>query len=89
MSLDRLLVFAAALLFSTGGAAIKACSLPSWQIAGFRSGIAAITLFLFFPRVLQRWTWRTALTGAAYAATLVLFVIANKLTTSANAIFLQ
>src|SRR5271169_5424685 len=50
MNLDRLLLFAAALLFSTGGAAIKACSLTSWQIASFRSGIAALTLFFFFPR---------------------------------------
>ena len=29
------------------------------------------------------------LIGVAYAATLILFVLANKLTTSANAIFLQ
>lgn len=32
---------------------------------------------------------RVWLIGAAYAATLILFVLANKLTTSANAIFLQ
>ena len=35
------------------------------------------------------WTWRTWLVGCAYAATLLLYVQANKLTTSANAIFLQ
>ncbi len=33
--------------------------------------------------------WRTLLIGLAYAATLILFVLANKSTTSANAIFLQ
>ncbi len=37
----------------------------------------------------MRWTARVWLIGAAYAATLILFVAANKLTTSANAIFLQ
>jgi drug/metabolite transporter, DME family len=86
---NRLSVFAAALLFSTGGAAIKACSLSSWQIAGFRSGIAAVVLYLFLPGARRGWTWRTGLIGVAYAATLILFVLANKLTTSANAIFLQ
>lgn len=82
-------MFAAALLFSTGGAAIKATSLSNWQVAGFRSGIAAVVLALALPGARRGWTWRTALIGVAYAATLILFVTANKLTTSANAIFLQ
>jgi drug/metabolite transporter (DMT)-like permease len=88
-----LLLFSAALLFSTGGAAIKACALSSWQVAGFRSGIAAIVLYIFLPgsrpSVKPGWTPRTWLIGLAYAATLILFVLATKLTTSANAIFLQ
>jgi DME family drug/metabolite transporter len=88
-SKNRIYVLAAALLFSTGGAAIKACSLSSWQIAGFRSGIAAAVLYLLLPAARRAWTWRTLLIGLAYAATLILFVLANKLTTSANAIFLQ
>jgi drug/metabolite transporter (DMT)-like permease len=61
----------------------------SWQVAGFRSGIAAVALWLLLPGARRGWTWRTGLIGIAYAATLVLFVLANKLTTSANAIFLQ
>jgi drug/metabolite transporter, DME family len=92
-SKNRLFVFAAALLFSTGGAAIKACSLSSWQVAGFRSGIAAIVLYILVPRARPGaktgWTWHTWLIGLAYAATMILFVLANKLTTAANAIFLQ
>ena len=36
----RLQVLAAALLFSTGGVAIKACGLTGWQVAAFRSGTA-------------------------------------------------
>lgn len=84
-----MLLFAAALLFSTGGAAIKGCSLTSWQIACFRSGIAAVTLFLALPEARRGWRRRTWLISITYAATLVLFVLATKLTTSANAIFLQ
>jgi drug/metabolite transporter, DME family len=84
-----LFLFAAAILFSTGGAAIKACSLSNWQVAGFRSGIAAVVLYIALPGARKRWTWRTWLIGLAYAATMILFVLANKLTTSADAIFLQ
>jgi drug/metabolite transporter, DME family len=58
-------------------------------VAGFRSGIAAAVLYLLLPGARRGWTWRTVLIGLAYAATLILFVLANKLTTSANAIFLQ
>jgi drug/metabolite transporter (DMT)-like permease len=86
---NRLLLFAAAFLFSTGGAAIKACSLEAWQIAGFRAGIAAVTLSALMPEARCRWKLRTWLIGASYAATLILFALANKLTTSANTIFLQ
>jgi DME family drug/metabolite transporter len=83
------LLFVAAFLFSTGGAGIKACSLGGWQVAGFRSGIAAVTLWILLPDARRRWTLRTLFIGSAYAATLILFTLANKFTTSANTIFLQ
>ena len=79
----------AAVLFSTGGAAIKATSLAGWQVACLRSGIAAVALLLLAPGARRGWTWRTTLVGVSYAATIILFVLANKLTTSANTIFLQ
>jgi drug/metabolite transporter (DMT)-like permease len=85
----RLQLVFAALLFSTGGAAIKASTLTGWQVASFRSGVAAVTLLLLVPATRRGWGWRPALLGIAYAATLILFVTANKLTTSANTIFLQ
>jgi DME family drug/metabolite transporter len=85
----RLQVLGAALLFSTGGAAIKATELSSWQVAGFRSAVAAVAIFLLVPAARRGWTWHVVPVGIAYAATLTLFVTANKLTTSANAIFLQ
>jgi drug/metabolite transporter, DME family len=85
----RVLVLAAALLFSTGGAAIKATSLTAWQVASFRSGVAALTLLILLPRARRRPSWMMVGVGVVYAATLVLFVQASKLTTSASAIFLQ
>jgi drug/metabolite transporter, DME family len=79
----------AALLFSTGGAAIKQATLTNWQIAGFRSGVAVLALLCMTPEARRGLSWRGALVGVAYAATLILFVTATKLTTAANTIFLQ
>ena len=85
----RLQILAAALLFSTGGAVIKAVGLTGWQTAAVRSCIAALALALFMPAWRRGWTHRTWLVGCAYAATMILFVIGNRLTTTANIIFLQ
>jgi drug/metabolite transporter (DMT)-like permease len=85
----RLQVIAAALLFSTGGIAVKLTELTGWQVACLRAGLAALLLAWLGG------AWRTALrpsgllVGLAYAAVMVLFVLANKLTTAAHAIFLQ
>ena len=79
----------AALLFSTGGAAIKAASFSGWQIASLRGGIAGLTLLLLVPAARRGWSWRPTLVALAYAATCVCFVLATRLTTSANAIFIQ
>lgn len=88
-TLSRLLVLCAALLFSTGGAAIKATSLNGWQVAGLRSAVAAAALLALIPAARRGWRWRVLPVGLAYASTLILFVAATKLTTAANAIFLQ
>jgi drug/metabolite transporter (DMT)-like permease len=85
----RLQLVAAALLFSTGGAVIKATVMTSWQVASLRSGIAAVALALLLPEARHSIRPRTLVVSVAYAATLVLFVTANKLTTAANTIFLQ
>jgi drug/metabolite transporter (DMT)-like permease len=85
----RLQILAAALLFSTGGAVIKGCSLTAWQVAGFRSAVAAGALYFVIPGGRTWWHRRALCVGLAYAATMVLFVSANKLTTAANTIFLQ
>jgi drug/metabolite transporter (DMT)-like permease len=80
---------ACAALFSTGGAAIKACSLGGWQVASLRSLVAATALALFIPEARRVRDARVVLIAVAYAATLILFVRATKLTTAASAIFLQ
>jgi drug/metabolite transporter, DME family len=85
----RLRLLAAAALFSTGSAAIKACGLTSWQVACFRSGIAAVALMVMLPAGRRLGSPRLWLVGAAQAGTLVCYAVANKLTTAANAIFLQ
>ncbi len=88
----RLEILGAALLFSTGGAAIKAAQFTSWQVTGLRSGIAAIAVWLLIPasrQIRRGGIVVTLLVSVAYAATLTLFVLANKLTTAANTIFLQ
>jgi DME family drug/metabolite transporter len=88
VGIGRLQVFAAAVLFSTGGAGIKAAAFTGLQVSALRSGIAAIVLLLLLrgrvvlsPAMLA--------TGVVYAATVTLFVLSTKLTTAANAIFLQ
>ena len=82
-------IVVAAVLFSTGGAAIKWCGFDGWQLAAFRSGIACATMLLLIPEARRGWSWRSGLVGCAYAATTLLYVQANKHTTAASAIFLQ
>lgn len=89
VSSPRLRLLGAAALFSTGGAVIKATSFSGWQVACLRSVLAALALGLLMPEARRGISWRAALVGLAYAATLVIFVVANKLTTAANTIFLQ
>ena len=85
----RLQLLGAAMLFSTAGAAIKLCALTNWQLASFRAGVAALVLFAGLPRPAGRRLGAAFAVGASQALTMIGFVSANKLTTSANAIFLQ
>ncbi len=85
----RFRLLLAAALFSTGGVAIKGCGLSPWQVSAFRSGIGALTLLALAPESRRGWTLRTLVVGLAYAGTVTLFALANRMTTSANAIVLQ
>jgi drug/metabolite transporter (DMT)-like permease len=85
----RGLLLFAALMFSTGGAAIKAATLTSPQVAGLRAAIGAIAILLIARQARRLPPARAWLVGIAYAGTVTLFVMGNKLTTAANTIFLQ
>ena len=86
--MPRAQVLATAILFSTGGAVIKATSFTGWQVAGLRSGIAALAVLVLLPISRRRWTYKTWLVGCAYAGALICYAVANKLTTAASTIFL-
>jgi drug/metabolite transporter, DME family len=86
---SRLELVAAAVLFSTAGAAIKACALTSAQVASFRAGVAALAVVVLIRSARRGVSGRAAGVGVAYAVTVVLFVLANRLTTAASTIFLQ
>lgn len=85
----RLSVAAAALLWSSGGLAIKLVPLSAFGVVFWRSLIAAVFLILFFRPSLERWRRASWTTGFVYAAMILSFVSATKMTTAANAIFLQ
>lgn len=84
-----LLVLGAAILWSTGGLFIKATSLSAVELSFGRSLLAAITVAIVTRREGFGLNRVSAVTAVLYAALLLLFVMATKLTTAANAIFLQ
>ncbi len=85
----RLRVLASAVLFSTGGAAIKLCGFGPWQIAAARALIAALALAVLIPEARGAWSWRSPIVGIFYAGAGLFFILANKLTTAAGAILIQ
>ena len=84
-----LLVLGAAILWSTGGLFIKATSLSAFELSFGRSLLAAITIAIVTRHEGFGLNRVSAIAAVLYAALLILFVLATKLTTAANAIFLQ
>ena len=94
-------IFLCAILWSTSGLFIKLVDWHPMVIAGGRSALAAaflIAVRLFAPGRKQRQSnvktspmdfFALSACGLCYAATMIAFVIANKLTASANVILLQ
>ena len=77
------------MLWSTGGLFIKWTSISGLELSFGRSLLAAITVAIFTRHEGFRLNKVTALASVLYAALLLLFVLATKETTAANAIFLQ
>lgn len=84
-----LFVLAAALLWSTGGLFIKWTSLSGLELSFCRSFFAAITVAIVTRHEGFGLNRVTAIASFLYAVLLILFVMATKQTTAANAIFLQ
>lgn len=79
----------AALFWSTGGLFIKIVELDALQINFYRSAFASLTFYLLFNDKVWPINIFGIINSIFYAGILILFVIATKLTTAANAIFLQ
>jgi drug/metabolite transporter (DMT)-like permease len=84
-----LAVAACALLWSTGGLFVKLISWNPFAIAGVRSLIGGLVILLFLRRPRFTWSFAQVAGAVCYAACMIFFVSANKLTTAANAILLQ
>jgi drug/metabolite transporter (DMT)-like permease len=82
-------VIAASVLWSTAGFLIKLVSWSPVPIAGVRSLIAAIVIFIYLKKPKFTFSKAQIIAAVAMAATMLLFVTANKMTTAANAILLQ
>lgn len=86
-----LVMLLCAAMWSIGGIFIKLVPWNALVIAGIRSLIAAAILFLYMRKAGVRFVLnrQSLASGVTLAGTMLLFVSANKLTTSANAIVLQ
>jgi len=94
-------LFITALLWSTGGILIKNVDASPFVIAALRSFLGSFTLMIVFrrlPSVIARnrdgkmnreKTFFKIAAGICYSLTMISFVLANKMTSAANAILLQ
>lgn len=88
-----ILISLTAFLWSSSGLFIKILSLDAFQILFYRSSIAAMTIFIVSMMRNKKLVFEkdliSNLCAISFALILILFVTSNKLTTAANAIFLQ
>jgi len=88
-TLGILATIVAALLWSTSGVLIKLLHQDAFTILCFRSIYAGIFFLMVFRREAMQIDRRAVLISLFYAPLLICFVTSTKLTTAANAIFLQ
>lgn len=79
----------AALLWSMGGLLIKLVNLNAVAIAGGRSFFAALLMLAIIRKPNMKFNKYKVCGAFSYAGTVILFVMANKLTNAATAILLQ
>jgi drug/metabolite transporter (DMT)-like permease len=85
----RLFLVLTALLWSSSGLLVKITSWQPLSIFGARSLIAGLVLLAYLRRFSFRWTRLQVVGAVGYAVAQLFFIMATKLTTAANAIFLQ
>lgn len=78
-----------ATFWSIGGLLIKSINAHPLAIAGVRSAISAVLFLLILGKPKINGSAAQIGAAASYTGTVILFVLANKLTTAANAILLQ
>jgi drug/metabolite transporter (DMT)-like permease len=76
-------------LWSSAGILIKLVSWDAFGIAGIRSLVAFLTMLILAGRPRFTFGFNQVMGALSYSATMILFVLANKMTTSANAVLLQ
>jgi len=79
----------AAILWSTSGVLLKTMDWGSMAILGGRGLFASLIFLVYLRRIPTQWTRWKVLAAVASIMTQFLFVTSTKLTTAANAIFLQ
>ena len=79
----------ASVLWSIGGIFIKLINWNPMAIAGSRSAIAALVMMVYLKKFKFKINKSMLICACSYSLLVILFVYANKLTTSANAILLQ
>jgi drug/metabolite transporter, DME family len=88
-----ILISLTAFLWSSSGLFIKVLSLDAFQILFYRSSIATLTIFFVSIIRNKKLVFEkdiiSNLCAVSFAGILIFFVIATKLTTAANAIFLE
>lgn len=78
-----------AFFWSTGGLFIKLVDWNSFAIAGSRSLIASLVLLIYIKRPKFNFSFPLIAAAMSSACTMILYVLANKMTTAANTILLQ
>lgn len=76
-------------LWSSAGILVKMISWDPFAIAGIRSLIGLLTMIVFLGKPRLTFSFNQVMAALWYSATMILFILANKMTTAANAVLLQ
>ena len=88
-STAHLILILAAILWSSGGVFIKLVDMHPMAITGTRSLGTALVFLIYIRRPKFKWDKETIIGALAYCGMVMLYVSSMKMTTAANAIFLE